>query len=202
MRRAPAAALLAALMAALAAGALTPEASRSAGQKFERLGGQKLPPGSQVSFSEEEINSYLRYDCAPEIPAGISQPNFRFEPDRIVVKAVVDFLEWQVERGASAGLLLRWLLRGKRPVEATARYTSADGWGRADVERARIGSLMLSGEAVHFLVEHLVRPRYPPAVVGQKHALGYNLRQVRFERGRAVLVVGDTPKPRTADGRR
>ncbi len=190
-----------ALPAALAAASLTPQASRSAAEKFGRIASEQLSPGAVVAFTEDEVNSYLRYDYAAEIPAGISQPSFRFEPDRIVGKAVVDFLEWQIERGASPGLLLRWLLRGKRPVEAAARYTSADGWGRADVEWARIGGMTLSGEAVHFLIEHLVRPRYPPAVAGQKHPLGHNLRQVRFERGRAVLVFGGQ-RQATADERR
>jgi hypothetical protein len=168
---------------------ISPAKSRSAKEKFDRLASEKLPAGTTIVVSEDEINSYLRYDYAKEIPRGISQPYFRLEPDRIYGNAMVDFLEWQAERGASPGPLLAWLLRGQRRVEAQCRYTSSDGWGRVEVEWARISGVPISGGAVHFLVEHVVRPRYPPAVLGQPHRLGYNLEQVRIERGRAAAVT-------------
>jgi hypothetical protein len=141
-----------------------------------------------VILTQDEINSYLRYDYASEVPAGVTDPNLRLEPDRVTGTATVDFLEWQVQKGASPGFLLSWLLRGKRRVEVVGRWTSAEGYGLADIESVTIGSVPVSGGAVKFLIDNLVRPRYPGAVVGERVALGYHLRQVRIERGRAVVV--------------
>lgn len=182
-------AFLAALCMYASVAEVSPARSRSAGEKLDRIVAMNLPPRTTIILSEDEINSYLRYDYAPQLPPGISQPRFRLEPESVTGAAVVDFIEWQAAQGSSPGALLRWLLRGKRPVEATCRYTSSDGYGRVDVESARIGGIALSGDAVHFLIEHMVQPRYPAAVVGRREPIGYNLRQVNIGRGRAVLVT-------------
>ncbi len=167
---------------------LSPESSHSAKRKLERIGEEKLRPGESVVLTQDEINSYLRYDYASEMPAGVTDPNLRLEPDRVTGTATVDFLEWQVQKGASPGFLLRWLLQGKRRVEVVGRWTSADGYGRADIESVTIGAVPVSGGAVKFLIDNLVRPRYPGAIVGEWVPLGYHLKQVRIERGRAVVV--------------
>lgn len=176
------------LVAALAAPAISPESSRSAQQKLDRIAEEKMAPGSSVVLTEDEINSFLRYDYAADLPKGISQPRIHLEPDRVLGTATVDFLEWQSQTGASPGPLLWWLLRGKRPVEAVCRYTSSKGYGRADVESVKISGVPISGSAVNFLIENLVTPRYPAAVVGRPTPLGFHLQQVRVEKGRAVVV--------------
>ena len=168
---------------------ISPETSHSAKQKLERIADEKLRPGETVILTQDEVNSYLRFDYASEIPAGITDPDIRLDPDRVTGAATVDFLEWQVERGASPGVLLSWLLRGKRRVEAVCHYTSKDGYGQVDVESVKIGGVPLSGAAVAFLIDNLVQPRYPAAVVGRPVQLGLNLKQVRIERGKAVLVA-------------
>jgi hypothetical protein len=177
------------LFAALASTAITPESSHSARQKLDRIAERKLAPGASLVLSEDEINSYLRYDYAPKLPAGVSEPYFRLEPDHVKAGAMVDFLEWQVQKGASPGLLLSWLLRGKRRVEGVGRYTSADSYGRTDIESVKIDGIPISAQAVTFLIENLVAPRFPGAVVGRSVPLDYNLKQVRIERGRAVVVA-------------
>ena len=176
------------LAAALAAPAISPEVSRSAQKKLYRVLDEQMTPGSSLVLTEDEINSLQRYDCAAEVPKGIDQPHLRLEPDRVLGSATVDFLEWRSQTGASPGMLLSWLLRGKRPVEAVCRYTSSKGYGRADVESVKISGVPISGSAVNFLIENLVTPRYPAAVVGRPTPLGFRLEQVRIEKGRAVLV--------------
>ncbi len=142
-----------------------------------------------VVLTEGEINSYLRYDYAAELPAGLTQPELRLEPDRVSGSGMVDFLEWQSANGASPGPLLARLLAGRRRVEAVCHFTSAGGYGRTDIESVRIGGVPVASGALTFLIENLVQPRYPAAVVGRSAPLGYNLHQVRIERGRAVLVA-------------
>ena len=180
--------VLVGLAAALAAPVISPENSRSAQEKLDRIAEGKIRPGASVVLTEDEINSFLRYDYAADLPKGIEEPRVRLEPDRVLGSATVDFLEWQSQTEASPGLLVSWLLRGKRPVEAVCRYTSANGYGRADVESVKISGVPISGSAVNFLIENLVTPRYPEAVVGRPVPLGFHLQQVRVEKGRVVVV--------------
>lgn len=176
------------LFACLAWAVISPENSHSAQQKLERIAEGKLPAGSSVVLTEDEINSYLHYDFAPQIPAGVTQPRIRLELDRVMGTATVDFLKWQVQKGASPGFLLRWLLSGERPVEVVCRYKSANGSGQVDVESVKISGVPISASAITFLIENLVQPRYPEAVVGRPVPLGYGLKQVRIEHARAVIV--------------
>lgn len=180
--------LLCAALACVAAAAITLFNSRSAKEKIGRIAEEKMPAGTTVVLTEDEINSYLRYDYADQLPAGLSDPNFRLEPDRVTGSVTVDFLEWQMQKGAQPGLLLSWLLRGKRRVEAVSRWTSANGKGQADIESVRIGAVPISSSAVTFLIENLVQPRYPDAVVGRPVSLGFHLKQVRIEQGRVMVV--------------
>jgi hypothetical protein len=169
--------------------AISPEKSHSAKEKLEQIAEGKLKPGMALVLSEDEINSYLRYDYASEIPAGISNPHISLEPDRVRGSAVVDFLEWGNETGTAPGPLLSWMLRGKRPVEAVCHYASSDGYGQVDVESVKIGGVSLSAAAITFLIDNLVTPRFPGAVVGRRAPLGFHLRQVRIEQGRAVFLA-------------
>ena len=182
--------LVAALVATLlAAPAISPESSRSAGEKIERLGNLKAAPGSRVILTQDEINSYLHYDFASEIPPGLTDPDIRLDADRVTGHATVDFAEWQAANGESPGMLMGLLLRGQRRIEVVCRYTSANGSGRVDIESVRIANVSVSPTVVNFLMEEVVQPRYPAAVVGRPVPLDYNLRQVKIEPGRAVFVL-------------
>jgi hypothetical protein len=187
--RAPMISYLVVAAVALAAPAISPQSSRSAQEKFDRLGNLEAPSGSQISFTQDEINSYLQYDFASEIPAGVSDPFIRLERDRVAGRALVDFNEWQAAKGEQPNPLLAWMLRGQRRVDVVCRYTSANGMGQVDVESVRIGDVSIAPSLVTFLIENVVQPRYPAAVVGRPVPIGHNLRQVRLEPGRAVAVV-------------
>jgi len=177
------------LPAILAAPPLSPENSRAAEQKFDRITGDKLSSGESLILTEDEINSYLRFDYAASLPPGIAQPGFRLLANRVQGQAVVDFLEWRAKTGSPPGPLLAWLLRGQRRVEAVSRFTSSQGHGQVDIESVRIGGVPIPASAVRYLIENLVTPRYPAVVVGRRFPLAYRLREVRIERGRAVAVA-------------
>ena len=172
---------------ALAAAVLSPDLSRSAKQKLDRIYEGKVPPRSTILLSQDEINSFLRYDYAAQVPRGVTEPWIGLEPDLVQGSAAVDFAEWRTAGGAPPGKLLGWLLRGKRKVEAAGRFTSSGGNGRVDIESVKIGGMPISAAAVTFLIEHMVRPRYPAAVVGRSVPLAFHLEQARVERGRLVL---------------
>jgi len=97
-------------------------------------------------------------------------------------------VEWKAAQGEEPGMLLAFLLRGKKRVEVVARWRSGAGKGQADIEQVKIGGIPVSAAVVTFLIENVVQPRYPEAVVGRPVELGYGLREIRIERGRAVVA--------------
>ncbi len=174
----------------LAAALLSAAQSRSAKVKLDRIAAGKLAPGATVVLTEEEINSYLRYDYSEEIPAGLSDPHIRMDQGRVAGDVQVDFAEWKAAKGESPGMLLGFLLRGKKRVDVVARWKSGEGRGQVDIEQVKIAGTPLSAAVVTFLIENLVEPRYPEAVVGRPVEWGYGMREVRIERGRTVVVMG------------
>ena len=177
----------------LAAAALSPAQSRAAKEKLDRIEAGKTAPGERVVLTEDEINSYLRYDYASEMPSGLSDPRIRLEPELVLGEVVVDWVEWQSARGEPPGALLALLLRGKRRVEVVGRWRSGAGKGQVDIESVRIGGARVPASLVTFLIENVVQPRYPEAVVGRPVELGYGLEEVRVERERVILVQGAHP---------
>ena len=172
----------------LAAALLSAAQSRSAKVKLDRIAEGKLARGATVVLTEDEINSYLRYDYASEIPAGLSDPHIRMEPGRVVGDVLVDFAEWKAAKGESPGMLLGFLLRGKKRVDVVAQWKSGEGRGQVDIEQVKIGGTPIAAAVVTFLIENVVEPRYPEAVVGRPVELGYGMREVRIEQGRTVVV--------------
>ena len=70
--------------------ALSPESSRAAKAKFERISSESMKPGETITLSEDEINSYLKYDYASEMPQGVRDLRIKLLKDRGVVHAFVD----------------------------------------------------------------------------------------------------------------
>ena len=85
--------------------ALTPEASIAARDKFNRIVEDQMEPGETIVDSEDELNSYLKYDYAPSIPEGVRDLNVRIHQGTSVITAIVDFAK--VSAGGAGNFLIR-----------------------------------------------------------------------------------------------
>ncbi len=99
---------------------VTPAASESAARKLDRIREAHETGGSfgTVQISEHEANSYLAYDLAYAIPAGVSGVSLQFQPGRVSGTTLVDFDRLK-EGAADAAPSHRRLLPARR----------AHGWG-------------------------------------------------------------------------
>lgn len=184
-----AAALLLASSAAL--WAVSPEESRSAAEKLDRISLGEMDPGERITLTQSEINSFLEYDYAALIPEGIRNLRVELEADTGIVSGRADFSRLGEAQDAATRLLLM-MLRGEHDFVARVRYVSAGGQARADVDSFQIDGRELKGPILDWIVQNYVATDLEGFALGQPTPLGNNLEQIRLETGQAIVVAGAT----------
>lgn len=171
--------------------AVSPEESRSAAEKLDRISLGEMDPGERITLTQSEINSFLEYDYAALIPEGIRNLRVELEADTGIVSGRADFSRLGEAQDAATRLLLM-MLRGEHDFVARVRYVSAGGQARADVDSFQIDGRELKGPILDWIVQNYVATDLEGFALGQPTPLGNNLEQIRLETGQAIVVAGAT----------
>jgi hypothetical protein len=187
----------AASSAALAQAAL----SRTAADTFERKlllvlehAEQPRAGARQTFVSESEVNSYLRYNAAEYIPAGVSEPVVTILPDgRLRGRAVVDLdavRRARAQRGSNGMLDPMNLLGGKLPVTAHGVLRSGSGRGRFEFETAEVAGVPVPKWVLQEVVSYYSRTPEQPAGLNldEPFELPARIQEIRLRPGEAVVV--------------
>jgi hypothetical protein len=166
----------------------SPEASRSAAQKLERISAESLKPGESVELSQSELNSYIQYDYAKEIPEGIRNLAVTLIKDYGIAEALVDFERLSAVKSSPLATFGARLFRGERKMRARCRFVSGDGKGKVEVESVELDGQPLPDFLVEFLVASTVQKHLEDFEVGKPFPLENNLRQIRLEPANVVVV--------------
>lgn len=185
-------ALLALACAPLAVSAMSLDEARAAEIKFDRIATSQLKPGEVVVVTDEELNSYLHYIYAEEMPDGVRGLRVGFRKDRAHVRAIVDFSKVSANGDGPGGFLMMFL-RGERPVEALVRYVSSRGVARIDVDSFKVDGREMKGVLLNWMVNRFVAPNLEGFQLGEPVDLGNDLEQIRLELGEAVVTAKEPP---------
>jgi hypothetical protein len=188
--------LAAATMAA--ADVYTRADSTSMRQKVERIvetertvAQRKAPAGLTTPLTQREVNSYLRYDLAPQVPTGIAEPVITILGEgRLLGEAVVD-LDAVSRANPPKGFFdpMR-LLTGRLPVRVQGVLVTSRGTGQFTLESATIAGVPVPKTVLQTLVSHYSRSAENPDGIGldDPFALPAAIREIRVEPGRALVV--------------
>jgi hypothetical protein len=140
--------------------------------------------------SDDEVNSYLRYAAADQIPVGIVEPVLNALGDgRVSGRAVVDLdaVRKQKQRG--------WLdpmsyLSGRLPVTASGRLSTKDGKGQFQLESADISGVTVPKTVLQELVSYYSRtPENPEGInMDAPFELPARIREIRVGTGTSTVV--------------
>jgi hypothetical protein len=140
--------------------------------------------------SDVEVNSYLRFNAAEQIPVGILEPTLNALGDgRVSGRAVVDLdaVRKQKQRG--------WLdpmsyLTGRLPVTAAGRLTTKDGKGQFQLESADISGITIPKAVLQELVSYYSRTPENPAGIDMDapFELPSRIREIRVGTGTSTVV--------------
>ncbi|MEZ5401538.1 MAG: hypothetical protein R2729_17835 [Bryobacteraceae bacterium] len=162
----------------------------SAKRKIQSIESERLPAGSRITFSTEEINAYAAAQVSASVGDAIREPRLEFDSGRATGSATVDFVRLQTQRGQPPGTLLRWMLKGEKPVSVRVRFRSANGEGQVDVEEVSISGVPLSGRALDLLIDYYLRPRYPEVAIGEPFDLRHKVEQIDLTALGVLVRIG------------
>jgi hypothetical protein len=198
-RLAAAAALVIATLATVAAADVYTRAdSASMKLKIERIvraekvGVARLAPDArQTPLTQREVNSYLRYDLASQVPVGIAEPVITIVGQgRLLGEALVD-LDAVSRANPPKGMFdpMR-LLTGRLQVRIQGVLQTSRGQGRFSLESASIAGIPVPKSVLQTLVSHYSKSDENPHGVGldDPFALPAAIREIRVEPGRAIVV--------------
>jgi hypothetical protein len=143
-----------------------------------------------TTITEPEVNSYLRYHAAAEIPAGVTEPYVTIVGDgKLEGRATVDLdaVRQQKRRGWSDPL---GYVSGKLPIQATGRLQAQDGVGRFTLDSATIGGVPVPKVVLQEVVSYYTRrPDNPSGVsLDDPFELPARIREIRVGTGQAIVI--------------
>jgi len=145
----------------------------------------------RTTVTENEVNSYLAYEAADQLPAGVVQPTLTAVGDgRISGRAIVD-LDAVRKAGNSTGLFdPRSYLTGNVPVTATGVLQASNGRGRFQLESASVGALPIPKLLLQEIVAYYSKsPDNPDGIsLDDEFELPARIREIQVARGQAIVV--------------
>ena len=160
-------------------------------QITENSGFARARAERSTTITEPEVNSYLRYHAASEIPTGVTEPYIAIVggDGRLEGRATVDLdaVRQQKKRGWTDPL---GYISGKLPVQATGRLQTQDGVGRFTLDTATIGGVQVPKIVLQEIVSYYTRrPDKPSGVsLDDPFDLPARIREIKVGTGQAVVV--------------
>jgi len=159
----------------------------SAKQKFDSIENGRLKAGSRVELSVSELDAYAER----AVPEGVREPRLQLPaPGMATGIAMVDFGKLRRALGYQTGWLMSKLLDGDRPVSVTARIRSAGGRATVDLQRVEISGVAIDGRTLDFLIQNVLLPLYPDAVLGRPFDLGHRIEKLDVGPAAVAVFIG------------
>jgi len=175
------------LLLGLATLGAAPNDYLSAKQKFDSIESDRLRAGSRVELSVGELDAY----AGQAVPAGVRNPRLQLvAPGVATGTAMVDFGKLRRAHGYQTGWLMSKLLDGDRPVSVTARIRSAGGQATVDLQRVEISGLAIDGPTLDFLIQNILLPLYPDAVLGRPFEMGHRIERLDVGPAAVAVLIG------------
>jgi hypothetical protein len=146
---------------------------------------------ARTPITEAELNSYLRYELADRIPAGVSDPWVALLDDgRLSGKATVDLARVGQNRKPGGTLDPFKLMSGSLPVAVNGVLRTKDGVGSFALESASISGVPVPTWMLQEIVSYYSKSVTAPQGVSidQPFVLPSGIREIHLARGQAVVI--------------
>jgi hypothetical protein len=177
-----------------------PKLTKEHGDRFQTKLGRIVQTGQtprgkgraaqSTQITDVELNSYLRYQAADQVPAGIVEPQINALGDgKVSGRAIVDLdaVRKQKERG--------WLdpmgyLTGRLPLTARGRLVTENGKGRFELEGAELSGVTIPKTLLQELLTFYSKtPEDPDGInIDDPFDLPAQIREIRVASGTATIV--------------
>lgn len=144
----------------------------------------------RTTFSQAELNAYLRYRAAAWLPAGITDPSVQFIGGNRIATLVTADLDGVRKTSSGSWLDPTTYLAGRLPVYVTGTLATADGRGRFVLERATIDGVPVPRLFIDELLAYYTRSsEYPAGVrLEDPFELPSEIERIDVTTGQAIVI--------------
>jgi hypothetical protein len=146
--------------------------------------------GQTIQLTDAEVNAYLRYSNAVQIPVGITEPMLSaLGEGRVSGRAIVDLDAVRTSRQRAWTDPLGYV-SGKLPITASGTLTTANGVGRFQLESAELSGVTIPKSVLQELLSYYSRtPDTPNGInMDDPFSLPARIKEIRVGRGSATVV--------------
>jgi len=151
--------------------------------------GSSLRP---VVFTDNEVNSFIKYDPPEGLPPSVTDVTLHLKPEGVDGSANVNFdkLKPSQQLGDQLGAsLLASIFKGTQRVTALGVIESHDGTATLTIKNVHIGSTALSDWLVNWLIQTYVQSQYK-VDLSKPFLLPNHVTRIEFAPGKAIFVRG------------
>lgn len=145
-----------------------------------------------VVITDNEVNSFIKYDRPPFLPPSVRDINIHFKPEGIHGGANVNFdqLNPTGQLGDQLGArLLASIFQGTQHVTALGVVDSENGTGTLTLKNVKIGSTALSDWLVNWFIKTYIQSEYK-VDLSKPFLLPDHVTHIEFAPGKAIFVRG------------
>ena len=146
--------------------------------------------GQTTQLTDSEVNSYLRFETAAQVPVGIQEPVLNaLGNGRVSGRAVVDLDVVRNQKARSWTDPLGYL-SGRLPVTAAGTLTTNNGTGRFQLESAEISGVTIPKFVLQELLSYYSRtPDTPNGInMDDPFELPARIREIKVGAGSATVI--------------
>lgn len=144
-----------------------------------------------TSFSQDELNSYLKFKATGLLPTGLTEPAMTlFDNDRVTGRAVVDLDIVRQKQGSGSWFDPTSYLTGKLPVMATGTIVTGDGKGRFEFERVEVSGVPVPKALLAQMVNYFTKTADNPrgSSIDDTFELPAKVRRIDVDAARFTLI--------------
>ena len=148
------------------------------------------PEARLTPLLESEINAFLRFQGASQLPTGITEPTIRIGDAALVsAEAIVD-LEVIRQQRARGWLDPLQYLTGRLQITASGTVRSGGGVAQVDIQSVTVAGIPVPVQVLQELVRHFTRiPDHPDGTsLDEPIPLPYRITELQLSPGQAIIV--------------
>jgi len=145
-----------------------------------------------IVFTDNEVNSFLKYDRPQFLPPSVKDFRVHFKPEGIYGSANVNFdqLHPSQQLGNQLGAsLLASIFKGTQRVSALGQLASSNGTATLTVKDVQIGTTKLSDWLVTWLIQTYMESQYK-IDLSKPFLLPNHVLRINFAPGQAIFIRG------------
>ena len=147
------------------------------------------PEARLTPLLEPEINAFLRFQGASQLPTGITTPTIRIGAELVSAEAIVD-LDMIRRQRARGWLDPLQYLAGRLRVTASGTVRSGGGVAQVDIHSVTVAGIPVPVQVLHELVRHFTRTIDHPegTRLDAPIPLPYRITELQLSPGQAIIV--------------